>query len=285
MPDDNEQDILQAIHSPNELATILKDNIIEAELLQNNEESVVLLLTTKNTGKWVYKFYQKASYEALFYQKATSYLLPECHVILNETRKSAVLLRYIEGAKLASLTTQQDKLIQYANDIISQIAKIQNVPVFQRFESFEHWNGYINSNFEEIEQIEQQGLFQQINKDLIIILKDDAKKTDWQVVFDAPCGLINCDLHNENIFLLPNDTWKIIDWEKPCLGPLSVDMAGLLENLDINPYQHMPHEAVKMMNLVKLFQLVHDFANKPEKIRIQDERLIFLRLSGALRMT
>lgn len=282
MLNDNEQDILQAIHSPNELADILEDNITDAELLQNNEESVVLLLTTQNKGKWVYKFHQKASIEALFYQQATSDLLPECRVILNETRKNALLLRYIEGAKLASLNAQQDKLIQYANDITSQISKIQNLPDLQRFNTIEHWFGYINNNFEHIDQIEQQGFFQKINKDLINILKDHVRKTDWQVVLDAPCGLINCDLHNDNIFLLPDYTWKIIDWEQPCLGPLSVDMAGLLENLGIDPYRHMPCEAVKMMNLVKLFQLTHDFANKPEKVRIQDERLVFLRLSGAI---
>jgi thiamine kinase-like enzyme len=278
----NEQDILEEIHTPNELSDIFGDKITGAELLQKNFDSVVLLLTTQNTGKWVYKFYKRISIEPLFYKQAKSDLLAKCRVILNEERKTALLLRYIEGRRLDSLKSQPDNLMEYARDIISKIATIKNPPFAERFDTYERWREYLQQNFEYIDKVSIKGLFKQINPDYINILKDSVTKIDWQVVFESPCGLINCDLHNENIFLMPDNTWKIIDWEMPCIGPSSVDMAGLLENLTLDPYQYLPREAVKMMNLVKLFLLVNDFDNKHEKIRLQDERLIFLRLSGVM---
>ena len=60
-------------------------------------------------------------------------------------------------------------------------------------------------------------------------------------------------VHGDNLFVLPDDSCRVIDWQRPFLGPTELDIASMMDSLGFDPLHHVPPGIVQ----IRHFMLIH----------------------------
>ena len=68
---------------------------------------------------------------------------------------------------------------------------------------------------------------------------------------DRNIGFVHNDLSGDNIFVLP-DGYRIIDWQRPILGPKELDLAILLDSLDRDALRFVDRGVIWIMYLLRI---------------------------------
>ena len=66
------------------------------------------------------------------------------------------------------------------------------------------------------------------------------------------CGLVHGDLTGDNLFILPDGGYKLIDWARPFRGPTIVDLAALLESLGHDPLAYVDRPALTLLYTLRI---------------------------------
>jgi thiamine kinase-like enzyme len=69
------------------------------------------------------------------------------------------------------------------------------------------------------------------------------------------CHLVHGDLTGDNLFILPNGTYKLIDWARPFRGPADLDLAALLESVGHDPLEWADGSIVTMLYMLRIHWL------------------------------
>jgi len=64
-------------------------------------------------------------------------------------------------------------------------------------------------------------------------------------------GLVHDDLSSENIFVMP-DGYRVIDWQRPVIGPKELDLAALLASLNREARRFVDPSIVWVMYLLRI---------------------------------
>ena len=67
----------------------------------------------------------------------------------------------------------------------------------------------------------------------------------------AQPGCVHRDLGGDNVFALP-DGYRVIDWQRPVLGPTGVDLATFLESLGFDPVPHVGEGIVQVFEFFRI---------------------------------
>lgn len=65
-----------------------------------------------------------------------------------------------------------------------------------------------------------------------------AESRQVRQAYDGPVGLVQHDLCAENVFSSPGGL-KVIDWQRPILGPIATDVVLFLNSLGFDPRPHV----------------------------------------------
>jgi hypothetical protein len=241
------------MHDDEELEQILHAEIIERKTLHEWPLSCVEQLLTSEGNKWVYKSQFGPTVEPSFYKNARSGLLVAGKTLhTSEAGFVNMLFEFIEAPPIVDLNLSNDSIITAGNDIIKSIAEIGGkLPYYLDISEKKLWEELMEKMLEELEKLISQGVFRVVDTSSLRNLRKWAFSEEVLSALERNVGLVHNDLSGDNVFVVANG-YRIIDWQRPVLGPRELDLATLLESLNIEVQDYVNQGIVWIMYLLRI---------------------------------
>jgi thiamine kinase-like enzyme len=241
------------LHDNVELEEILRAKIVERRTLHEWPLSCVEQVITNDGRKWVYKSQFGPTVEPQFYANAKSKLLVDGKTLFkSESGFVNMLFEYIEAPRIEDLNLS-DNAIMAAWDNISQgIAKIEGkLPYYHDISEKKLWEELMETMLENLEKLVFQGSFQRVDHIALRKLRNWAFYEEVVAALGRNIGFVHNDLSSSNVFVMP-DGYRLIDWQRPVIGPKVLDLAALLASLNREATRFVDPSIVWIMYLLRI---------------------------------
>lgn len=273
-------------HSPKELEAALGERIVAARPLAQNAETALLGIQTVSGAHWVYKGQWGRSIECAFYRQAKSPLLPRFMPLLEEADRSALLVEFLDASSLASKPPAREAALHCARELSQRVQAVEgDPPVFERLDTPASWRAFVVRTTNGLRQLQADGTVKAVSESLLDGLQRAIDTLDYAAALAKPTGLIHSDLHADNVFVLSDGDWRVIDWQRPRIAPAALDAAYLLESLENDPLKYFDVSVVILMHLLRLGDTVLHLQNAGRDPGGVGERHLLLRISGIMGLT
>jgi thiamine kinase-like enzyme len=221
------------LHDNVELEEILREKIVERRTLHEWPLSCVEQIITKEGRKWVYKSQFGPTVEPQFYAKAKSKLLVAGKTLYkSESGFVNMLFEFIDAPRIEDLHLSDNAIIAAWNNLSQSIAKIEGkLPYYHDISEEKLWKELMEAMLENLEKLVFQGSFQRVDNLALRELRKWAWSEEVLAALGKNVGFVHNDLSNDNIFVMP-DGYRIIDWQRPIIGPKELDLAALIASLN-----------------------------------------------------
>jgi Ser/Thr protein kinase RdoA (MazF antagonist) len=121
------------------------------------------------------------------------------------------------------------------------MAQIELVRPFRKFPHYldlstpKKWSGLVKEIQARLESLVEAGTFRQVTRKAAREVFRWANPPAVLDLYHGPVGLVHGDLTAENIFVLGDGSYRVIDWQRPLLAPTAVDLVNLLPSLGCDP--------------------------------------------------
>jgi Ser/Thr protein kinase RdoA (MazF antagonist) len=120
------------------------------------------------------------------------------------------------------------ELVARGKQVIEQIGEIQgNLPAHLDIGSAEAWSSVGQVAFEKLGRLIEDGRFKSIDREAVDGVRQWAKSARVLDAVSARPRVIHGDLTAEQVFVT-GDGYRVIDWQRPVIGPPEVDLVALL---------------------------------------------------------
>ena len=273
------------LHETKELEEFLQDKIVERKTLHEWPLSCVELLIAQSGKKQIYKSQYGPTVESDFYKNAKSELLvPGKTLRITELGHVNMLFEYIDGPMFEDIDLSNEVVIKLGKEILGEIEKIDGELIcYQDISSEEKWLGLMENLQQRLQKLMSRGLFTEVNRDTIKIIDKQMFSTEVVAALSKNVGLVHNDLRGNNVFLIQNG-YRVIDWQRPIIGPRELDLASLLEFKKIDPVRYVDIGIVLIMYLLRI-QWFTEAAVRwfPEGTETYDKNI--LRLASLIRQS
>jgi hypothetical protein len=240
------------LHDDNELGVLLGSPLCQRQTLQEWPLSCVQRILTEAGQKLIYKAQHDPSVEPDFYAAARSSLLVSAQTIYRAGTYSAMLIEVIEAPALKQLNLPEAEILEIGQGLLQQIAGLEGqLPYYLDIASEQKWRLRMGEVLSALKRLVETGIFQSVHPEDLAQLERCAFSEDVLRTFRAGTGYVHNDLAGDNVFLLP-DGPRVIDWQRPILGPRDLDLALLLESLGFDPLPHVGEGIVRLMRLERI---------------------------------
>jgi hypothetical protein len=240
------------LHDDDELGSLLGSPVSQRQTLQEWPLSCVQRITTTDGQKHIYKAQHAPTVEPEFYAAARSSLLVSAQTIYRAGAYSAMLIAAIEVPTLEQLNLQEEKILAIGQGLLQQIARIEGeLPYYLDIATGQKWRLRMEEVLSALKGFVEAGIFHSVHPEDLPQLERCAFSEEVLRTFQSGIGYVHHDLAGDNVFMLP-DGPRVIDWQRPILGPTSLDLALLLESLGYNPLPHVGQGVVRLMRLLKI---------------------------------
>lgn len=239
------------LHDNNELAQLLGSSVNERTCIHEWPLSSVERILTEDGRRHIYKVQAPPTVEAQFYLNARSPLLVPVRVLEAEGTTTAILMDEVIAPRLSDVNIPEDEAVAIARGLEQQISQIKgDLPVLFDISTEERWANYIGASLDDLRALVQEGSFSAVNRDWIDRFAQWAESPDLLDAIGSSTGYVHSDLKADNILVSP-DGYRILDWQRPIRGPVTLDRTTLLISLNIEPTNHVP------VGMVQLYHLLH----------------------------
>jgi thiamine kinase-like enzyme len=241
------------LHDNVELEEILQVKIVERRTLHEWPLSCVEQVITKAGKKWVYKSQFGPTVEPQFYANAKSKLLVDGKTLYqSESGFVNMLFEFIEAPRIADLNLPDDAIIASWNNLSQSITKIEGkLPHYHDISEKKLWEALMETMLENLEKLIFQGSFQSVDNRALRKLRKWAFSEEVLAALGKNIGFVHNDLSSNNVFILP-DGYRIIDWQRPVIGPKELDLATLLASLNREAKKFVDQSIVWIMYLLRV---------------------------------
>jgi thiamine kinase-like enzyme len=241
------------LHDNDELEQILQAEIVKRGVLHEWPLSCVELVITNEGSKWVYKSQFGPTVESKFYANARSRLLVSGKTVYtSEAGYVNMLTEFIESPRIEDLNLSDEAIIRAGNDIIKSIAEIEGqLPYYLDISENRLWQALMETMLEKLERLVSQGIFCSVDNLSLRELRKRAFSEEVTNALDENIGYVHNDLSGDNVFVVP-DGYRIIDWQRPILGPKELDLARLLESRSREALSYVTQGIVQIMYLLRI---------------------------------
>jgi len=241
------------LHDNVELEEILREKIVDRRTLHEWPLSCVEQVITNEGRKWVYKSQFGPTVEPQFYANAKSKLLAAGKTVYkSDSGFVNMLFEFIEAPRIVDLNLSDHAVVAAWNNISQGIATIEgNLPYYHDISEQKLWKELMETMLENLEKLVLQGSFQRVDTMALRKLRKWARSEDVLAVLDKNTGFVHNDLSNDNIFVMP-DGYRIIDWQRPVIGPKELDLVGLLDSLNREARRFVDPSIVCIMYLLRI---------------------------------
>jgi hypothetical protein len=188
---------------------------------------------TDEGRKWIYKSESGPTVEPQFYANAKSELVIAGRTLYqSESGYVNMLFQFIEAPRIEDLNLSDNAIFAPWNSLSQSMAKIEGkLPYYQDISEQKLWKELMETMLENLEKLVFQGSFQRVDNVALRSLRNLACSEEVLAAFGKNIGFVHNDLTSDNIFVMPNRS-RVIDWQRPIIGPKELDLVGLLASLN-----------------------------------------------------
>jgi hypothetical protein len=265
------------LHDDEELAPLVQGNILERMTLHEWPLSCVQRLTLADGRKLIYKTQFGPTVESEFYANARSSLLPSAKTIYRSEGHVCMLFEFVEGPLVEKLDLPEEEVVRVGQAVIAQIAEIPGkLPHYIDVSDEEKWAALVDTVLSDLRELIDQGKFSLVDQATVRILEHRALSESVLSTIRTDHGYVHRDLDSGNLFVMP-DGYRVIDWQRPILGPTDLDMAQLLESLEFDPLRHVGEGVVRVLDFLNIHWFTQCAARWfPEGMGYYDEQVVQL---------
>jgi hypothetical protein len=270
------------VHSDSELAEALGAGIVERQTIHEWPLSCVQRVVLEDGGRLVYKAQLPPTVEPAFYEHAVSSLLIGHRFLAKVDDCEIMTLDWIDAPLLRDAMLGEGEWVAHGRELVARIGKIDGTPpVYLNIGSKEAWSSVVEATLGTLEQLIGSDRFSSIRKERVDILRQWAESRAVHDCIAERPRLIHGDLKAGQVFLerdgesiSGNDVprgdslglafplrkatgatvgrstriqkmlYRVIDWQRPVIGPPEVDLVSLLVAQRIDPRAYAAREAI-----------------------------------------
>jgi hypothetical protein len=241
------------LHGEEELAPLVQSDVLERVTLHEWPLSCVQRLTLADGRKLIYKAQFGPTVESKFYARARSEILPWAKTIYEADGYVCMLIEFIEGPLAEELGLGEEEVVRVSREVVAQIATIEGeLPHCLDITDEAKWETLVGSLVQNLRTLIDTGAFTLTDEAVVHILTQWASSEPVLAALRTRPGYVHHDLGGDNLFVLP-DGYRVIDWQRPILGPTDLDVATLLRRLGVDPLPHVGEGIVRMVDLLKVY--------------------------------
>jgi hypothetical protein len=215
--------------------------------------SCVQRLTLANGRRLIYKTQYGPTVEPEVYARVRSELLPWAETIYRADGHAGMLIEYVDAPMFEDLQPSEQDAVRVGREVQALIAGIDGErPHYIDISDEARWAAYVEAMLGELSGLIERGAFT-INTPATV--RDLARCARSRAVLDAiraRPGYVHRDMSADNILLLPGGRYRLIDWQRPILGPAGLDLVDLLNSLDYDPLRHVDAGLVQVWVLLSI---------------------------------
>ncbi len=228
------------LHDDAELAEHVDCAIAERTTLHEWPLSCVQRLVLADGRRLVYKSQSPPSVEAEFYRIVRSGLLVEAATIHESDGHSCMLLEHVDAPLLDSLHLPEDEVVRGGRRVMEQIAELDGgLPCFMDVGTEEKWHARFDETIATVDSFVREGKYAHTAPEHVRVLERAATSGPVLTVVRESSGYLHADFTGDNVFAMPDGTWRLIDWQYPRYGPCDTDLVSLLESLGFDAVPHV----------------------------------------------
>jgi len=241
------------LHDNVELEEILRAKIVERRTLHEWPLSCVEQIVTDEGRKWVYKSQFGPTVEPQFYANAQSKLLVVGRTLYkSDSGFVNMLFEFIDAPRIEDLSMSDHAILAAWNSLSQGIATIEGkLPYYRDISEKKLWKELMETMQEHLEQLVSQGSLQRVDQGALQKLRNWACSQEILAALETNVGFVHNDLSNANVFVLP-DGYRIIDWQRPIIGPKGLDFVALLTSLNRDVAKFVDQSIVWMLYLLRI---------------------------------
>ncbi len=244
------------IHDDQELAVYVGAEIVARETLQEWPLSCVERVTT-GQGQWIYKSQFGPTIEAAFYAVARSDLLDRVQTIYQAEGHACTLRDYIDAPLIEDLNLTEEQAAQIVRQVRTQISEIKvDLPGMYDIRTPDRWLALAADTLRDINTLIEQGRYTVATPKVAAGLGQWVQASSTLEAVQRHPGLVHGDFHGDNLFVLPDGGYRLIDWQRPFWGPIELDIAAMMNSLGFDPLNYVSPSIVRIGH----FLLIHWFS-------------------------
>lgn len=223
------------MHSDYELAEILGVGIKRRNTIHEWPLSCVQRLCLDDGTKLIYKAQLQPTVEPLFYDCASSKLLPGHRVLGKLGNCDIMTIEWIDAPLLCMEAYSDIEFVEHGKRIVAQIGEIRGkLPVYLDIGSTETWSSVGQDMLEKLCKLVMNGQFKSVDLSEVECVRS---WTTSAKVYEAITGnprVVHGDLKADQVFVTI-DGYRVIDWQRPVMAPPEIDLVSLLVGQHIDP--------------------------------------------------
>ena len=241
------------LHDNVELEEILRVKIVERRTLHEWPLSCVEQIITKEGSKWVYKSQFGPTVESQFYANAKSKLLVAGKTLCeSESGFVYMLFEFIEAPRIKDLNLSDDAIVAAWSNLSQSIAKIEGtLPYYHDISEKKLWEELMETMLDNLEKLVFQRAFQRVDTIALRKLRNWVYSEEVLTALGKDIGFVHNDLSGGNIFVM-SDGYRLIDWQRPIIGPKELDFVGLLDSLNREVRSFVDPSLIWLMYLLRI---------------------------------
>jgi len=225
------------LHDDQELVAHVGGKILEREMLHEWPLSCVERIATAHK-RWIYKCQSGPTVEAAFYTVTQSDLLIPTRVLYQQEGYACTLSEYVDAPLIEDLGLSEAQALSIARQVRAQMDEMKgHLPYLYDIRTPESWQSLVKGTLENIADLIEQGKYTQTTSDLVEELRGWAYSEQTLQAVQRKPGYVHGDFTGDNLFVLGEGDYRIIDWQRPYYGPTELDIASMLESFEFDPLQ------------------------------------------------
>jgi hypothetical protein len=268
------------MHSDDELSEALGSGIVERKTIHEWPLSWVQRVALDDGRTLIYKSQRPPTVEAQFYERAASRLLPGHRVLGTLGDCDIMTIDWIDAPLLSTIARRDTDMVEHGRRVIAEIGEIrsrmngarqgdgnrkregdldrdrgpdrqQPMPLYLDIGSIDAWSANARIALEKLRALVSNRRFTSIDLDAVDRVKAWATTADVFAAVTAGPRLTHGDLKGDQVFVTP-DGYRVIDWQRPIIGPPETDLVSLLVEQRMQPRRFIDATIVRIFWFLRL---------------------------------
>jgi hypothetical protein len=241
------------LHDDEELASPAGGEIVERVTLHEWPLSCVQRLTLADGRRLIYKTQYGPTVEPDVYARARSGLLPWAETIYRADGHACMLIEFVDAPMFEDLHPSEGEAVRTGREVLARIAEIDGErPHYIDIGDQARWAAYVEAMLGELRGLVERGAFTVTTPETVHRLARCAQSEPVLAAIEARPGYVHRDLSADNVLVMPDGGYRVIDWQRPSLGPTDLDLVDLLNSLGYDPLHHVAPGVVQVWLLLSI---------------------------------
>lgn len=237
-----------------ELESALGSNVASRVMVHEWPLSSTERVDLADGRRFAYKAQRAPSVECAFYASVRSPLLVDSVPLVEMSGTQHLATAWIDAPNLrtwAERTPQPERIREYVADVSAEINQIDaSAPVLMDVRA-RNWVPLIADTLAALTGHIESGQYSRLDGRAVDTLELWSRSAPVLRLLDAEPVIVHGDLTPDEVFVTDAGP-RVIDWQRPILGPAGLDRIGLLRGLGTDTEPDVPQELLQMERFVLL---------------------------------